>query len=131
MPSDMTNSYNSAGLLLGLFPPARKLPDAISTLPSPSSLPLLSIKITLAPLSAARTPALNPARPAPTTKTSHEMLFIPASSFNSKDRNHSLLERFERLELIERLSSSKASATEFCSPTLWPLRSPVDRQRSP
>src|SRR5262249_45335779 len=72
----MTNSYNSVGSLRGLLPPARKLPEAINTLPSPSSLPLLSIRTTLAPLSAARTAAVNPARPAPTTKTSHEISFM-------------------------------------------------------
>src|SRR6266581_736798 len=70
----MTNSYSSAGSDFGLLPPARRLPEAIKTLPSPSSPLLLSIKTTLAPDSAARTAAVKPARPAPTMRTSELML---------------------------------------------------------
>ena len=54
------------------------------TLPSPSSPRLLSISKTLAPVSAARTAAVNPAIPAPTTRTSHEISFMifPSVSWN-------------------------------------------------
>src|SRR5262245_49481306 len=83
----MTNSYNSVGSLRGLLPPARKLPEAINTLLSPSSLPLLSIRTTLAPLSAARTAAVNPASPAPTTRTSYKISFMTFPSVSLKVLN--------------------------------------------
>ena len=55
-------------MVFGLLPPARRLPEAIKTLPSPSSPWLLSISKTLAPCSDARTAAVKPAKPAPTMR---------------------------------------------------------------
>src|SRR5919108_2636931 len=75
-PSAITNSYSSAGSVFGLLPPTRKLPEVIRTLPSPNSPVLLSISTTLAPCSQARTAAVKPAKPAPTTSTSQKTLFI-------------------------------------------------------
>src|SRR6516165_6592452 len=124
----MTKSYSSLAPVLGLLPPARRLPEAIKTLPSPNSPWLLSMSKTLAPCSDPRTAAVKPAKPAPTTKTSHEMLFITSSSFTSERYNFRRLERFEPLERIERLSSSKAIARESCSPAPWRLPSPDGHQ---
>src|SRR6266508_2118821 len=75
----MTNSYSSAGSDFGLLPPARRLPEAIRILPSPNSPLLLSIKTTFAPCSVARTAAVNPAKPAPTTRTSEFVLSMVQS----------------------------------------------------
>jgi hypothetical protein len=83
---------------LGLLPPARKLPDAINTLPPPHGPAHLSINKTFAPCSAARSAAVKPARPAPTTKTSEfnpSMALRAIASFDPFMSNAPTVQKFK------------------------------------
>jgi hypothetical protein len=143
MPSAMTKSKSSLAFVRGLLPPARRLPDAINILPSPNSPRLLSINKTFAPCSVARTAAVKPARPAPTTRTSEVKVVMLAS--NQQNWLSSLIPsptKWERARVIElRVPSSNLfpegegiiQRTRLVivvySPILSPLRLPGGRRR--
>ncbi len=74
MPSAITKSYSSAGSARTGLPPVLMKPEVIVVLPSPIPLALRSISTTFEPVRAAMIAAVEPARPAPTTKTSHSRL---------------------------------------------------------